>query len=56
MFSRYRPVMPVSLVERELAFKDSTECLKFLGQLGVVLSDDREKVDCKLSAVSLGSG
>lgn len=49
MIKSYRPTIPASFVESELGFTEEGECLKFLQDLGVVLTADETKVDCKLS-------
>ncbi|XP_068671889.1 leukocyte receptor cluster member 8-like isoform X3 [Montipora foliosa] len=49
MVKSYRPSIAVSFVESELGFSDDGQCLKFLQDLGVVLTADGTKVDCKQS-------
>ena len=46
---RYRPSIAVSFVESELGFTEDEQCLKFLQDLGVVLTQDGTKIDCKQS-------
>lgn len=55
MIKSYRPLLAVSYVESELAFTSTEECLKFLGQYGVILLDDFSKIDCKLSLGAVAS-
>ena len=49
MLCRYRPSIAVSFVECELGFTEDEQCLKFLQDLGVVLTADGIKIDCKQS-------
>ena len=46
---RYRPSIAVSFVESELGFTEEEQCVKFLQDLGVVLTADGTKIDCKQS-------
>ncbi|KAK2564286.1 Leukocyte receptor cluster member 8-like protein [Acropora cervicornis] len=47
--AKYRPSIAVSFVECELGFTEDEQCLKFLQDLGVVLTADGIKIDCKQS-------
>ena len=47
-YSRYRPSIPVEFCQRELAFDDPKECVKFLQGIGATLSADELRVDCKV--------
>lgn len=44
---RYRPLLPVKVVESHLGFNSRDECLKYLEDLKLVLSADKAKVDPK---------
>ena len=44
---RYRPLLPVKVVESHLGFNSRDECLKYLEDLKFVLSADKTKVDPK---------
>ncbi|PIK60481.1 putative leukocyte receptor cluster member 8-like [Apostichopus japonicus] len=46
---RYRPNLPVAFIQNELAFQSSEDCLKFLTDLGVTLTEDKTKVNCTQS-------
>ena len=52
---RYRPMLAVEFIETELAFPGKKECLDFLKGLGVTLSADESKVDCKASMSAVES-
>jgi hypothetical protein len=48
--SRYRPVVGVAFIEKELAFKDHHECIAFLESKGVRFNDHHKKeLDTKSS-------
>ncbi|KAL9956240.1 hypothetical protein ACROYT_G037688 [Oculina patagonica] len=55
MVKSYRPSLAVSFVESELGFTEDEQCLKFLQDLGVVLTADGIKIDCKLSQAVLSA-
>ncbi|XP_071960157.1 leukocyte receptor cluster member 8 homolog [Antedon mediterranea] len=45
----YRPHLPVSFVEKELAFEDTAACVAFLTELSVTMTPDQSSIDCKQS-------
>ncbi|PIK33792.1 putative leukocyte receptor cluster member 8-like [Apostichopus japonicus] len=49
MVKSYRPNLPVAFIQNELAFQSSEDCLKFLTDLGVTLTEDKTKVNCTQS-------
>ncbi|XP_048477055.1 leukocyte receptor cluster member 8 homolog isoform X1 [Rhincodon typus] len=52
MLKTYRPALPVSYVQSELAFESEEECQGFLSSLALTfLGSDSTKIDCKLSAL-----
>ncbi|XP_053546727.1 leukocyte receptor cluster member 8 isoform X2 [Bombina bombina] len=54
MIKTFRPVLPVSYVQSELAFENEDECQSFLASLSLVYAgNDTSKIDCKLSLVVL---
>ncbi|XP_078064290.1 leukocyte receptor cluster member 8-like isoform X2 [Mustelus asterias] len=54
MLKTYRPALPVSYVQSELAFDSEEECQVFLGSLALTfLKSDSTKIDCKQSALQL---
>ncbi|XP_067882263.1 leukocyte receptor cluster member 8 homolog [Heterodontus francisci] len=54
MLKTYRPALPVSYVQSELAFDSEEECQVFLGSLALTyLGCDSSKIDCKQSALQL---
>ncbi|KAM4704322.1 leukocyte receptor cluster member 8 [Rhinophrynus dorsalis] len=54
MIKTFRPVLPVSYVQSELAFENEEECQSFLASLSLVYAgNDASKIDCKLSLVVL---
>ncbi len=52
---RYRPLLPVSYIQSELAFPDQEKVMEFLKEKGAVFNPDSTKVDCKLSVVAVQS-
>ncbi|XP_069056901.1 leukocyte receptor cluster member 8 isoform X2 [Pleurodeles waltl] len=54
MIKTFRPVLPVSYVQSELALESEEECQAFLAPLSLIYSgNDISKIDCKLSLVVL---
>ncbi|KAM3923301.1 leukocyte receptor cluster member 8 [Leptodactylus fuscus] len=54
MIKTYRPVLPVSYVQSELAFENEEDCQSFLASLSVVYAgNDASKIDCKQSLAVL---
>ncbi|XP_072422771.1 LOW QUALITY PROTEIN: leukocyte receptor cluster member 8 homolog [Chiloscyllium punctatum] len=52
MLKTYRPALPVSYVQSELAFESEEECQGFLSSLALTfLGSDSTKIDCKQSAL-----
>ena len=49
----FRPHLPVSFVEKELAFEDTAGCVAFLTESGVTMSLDQANIDCKQSMTVL---
>ncbi|XP_062891524.1 leukocyte receptor cluster member 8 homolog isoform X3 [Mobula hypostoma] len=56
MLKTYRPVLPVSYVQSELAFDSESDCRQFLGSVALTyLGADTTKIDCKQSALQLAN-
>ncbi|MEE6482864.1 hypothetical protein FKM82_013372 [Ascaphus truei] len=56
MIKTFRPVLPVSYVQSELALENEEECQSFLASLSLVYAgNDASKIDCKLSLAVLPS-
>ncbi|KAG8567929.1 hypothetical protein GDO81_013835 [Engystomops pustulosus] len=54
MIKTFRPVLPVSYVQSELAFESEEECQSFLASLSIVFAGtDASKIDCKQSVAVL---
>ncbi|KAM8927408.1 leukocyte receptor cluster member 8 isoform 2-T2 [Pelodytes ibericus] len=54
MIKTFRPVLPVSYVQSELALENEEECQSFLASLSLVYAgNDVSKIDCKLSLALL---
>ncbi|KAM4015922.1 leukocyte receptor cluster member 8 isoform 2-T2 [Anomaloglossus baeobatrachus] len=54
MIKTFRPVLPVSYVQSELAFESEEECQSFLASLSLTYSgNDSSKIDCKQSLAVL---
>ncbi|XP_078392458.1 leukocyte receptor cluster member 8 homolog [Cetorhinus maximus] len=54
MLKTYRPALPVSYVQSELAFVNEEECQVFLAPLALTfLKSDSTKIDCKQSVLQL---
>ncbi|OCT70886.1 leukocyte receptor cluster member 8 homolog isoform X2 [Xenopus laevis] len=54
MIKTFRPLLPVSFVQSELAFANEEECQSFLASLSLVYTgNDGSKIDCKLSLAVL---
>eukprot|EP00058_Branchiostoma_floridae_P021535 XP_002607025.1 hypothetical protein BRAFLDRAFT_281842 [Branchiostoma floridae] len=53
LIKSYRPMLPVSYVVSELAFDSAEVCVEFLTSLGVIMTADQSKVDCKQSMSAL---
>ncbi|KAM4652444.1 leukocyte receptor cluster member 8 [Discoglossus pictus] len=54
MIKTFRPVLPVSYVQSELALENEDECQSFLASLSLVYAgNDVSKIDCKLSLAVL---
>lgn len=52
----FRPVLPVSYVQSELAFEAAEECQLFLAALSLVYTDtDATKIDCRQSLAVLAN-
>jgi hypothetical protein len=51
----YRPFLPVAFVQSELAFVDEATCQEFFKGLGLILTADNTKVDCKQSQAVLSA-
>ena len=45
---RYRPLLPVKVVELHLGFNSRSDCLTYLEELKFVLSADKAKIDPKI--------
>ncbi len=45
--TRYRPTLPVKVVESSLGFASTDECVSYLKDLNFVLSPDGAKIDPK---------
>uniref|UniRef100_A0A1B8XUB4 Uncharacterized protein n=1 Tax=Xenopus tropicalis TaxID=8364 RepID=A0A1B8XUB4_XENTR len=53
-FFSFRPDLPVSYIQSELAFANEEECQSFLASLSLVFAgNDASKIDCKLSLAVL---
>ncbi|EMP24645.1 Leukocyte receptor cluster member 8 like protein [Chelonia mydas] len=56
MIKTFRPVLPVSYVQSELAFEAAEECQLFLAALSLVYTDtDATKIDCRQSLAVLAN-
>nr|XP_025043786.1 leukocyte receptor cluster member 8 [Pelodiscus sinensis] len=56
MIKTFRPVLPVSYVQSELAFETAEECQLFLAALALVYtSSDASKIDCRQSLAVLAN-
>uniref|UniRef100_UPI00398E930E leukocyte receptor cluster member 8 homolog n=1 Tax=Pristiophorus japonicus TaxID=55135 RepID=UPI00398E930E len=56
MLKTYRPAIPVSYVQSELAFNTEEECQLFLSSIALTfIGSDATKIDCKQSALQLQS-
>ncbi|KAE8593789.1 hypothetical protein XENTR_v10019316 [Xenopus tropicalis] len=54
MIKTFRPDLPVSYIQSELAFANEEECQSFLSSLSLVFAgNDASKIDCKLSLAVL---
>nr|XP_033816587.1 leukocyte receptor cluster member 8 isoform X2 [Geotrypetes seraphini] len=53
MIKTFRPALPVSYVQSELAFESEEECQSFLAALSLTYSDNASKIDCKQSLAVL---
>ncbi|XP_044137577.1 leukocyte receptor cluster member 8 isoform X2 [Bufo gargarizans] len=54
MIKTFRPVLPVSYVQSELAFESEEECQSFLASLSLVYAgNDASKIECKQSLAVL---
>ncbi|XP_018079994.1 leukocyte receptor cluster member 8 homolog isoform X2 [Xenopus laevis] len=54
MIKTFRPLLPVSFVQSELAFANEEECQSFLAPLSLVYAgNDASQIDCKLSLAVL---
>ncbi|XP_030053762.1 leukocyte receptor cluster member 8 isoform X2 [Microcaecilia unicolor] len=53
MIKTFRPALPVSYVQSELAFESEEECQSFLAPLSLTYSEDASKIDCKQSLAVL---
>ncbi|XP_029441092.1 leukocyte receptor cluster member 8 isoform X2 [Rhinatrema bivittatum] len=53
MIKTFRPALPVSYVQSELAFASEEECQSFLAALSLTYSDDASRIDCKQSLAVL---
>ncbi|XP_077115741.1 leukocyte receptor cluster member 8 [Ranitomeya variabilis] len=54
MIKTFRPVLPVSYVQSELAFESEEECQSFLASLSLTYAgNDTSKIDCKQSLAVL---
>ncbi|KAM9299632.1 leukocyte receptor cluster member 8 [Gastrophryne carolinensis] len=54
MIKTFRPVLPVSYIQSELAFESEEECQSFLAPLSLVFAgNDASKIDCKQSVMVL---
>ncbi|XP_072282875.1 leukocyte receptor cluster member 8 isoform X1 [Pyxicephalus adspersus] len=54
MIKTFRPVLPVSYIQSELAFESEEECHSFLASLSLVYAgNDTSKIDCKQSLMVL---
>jgi len=53
-WSRYRPFLSVSFLQKELGFKEGEEelSLDFFGKAGLSLVKEESEVDCKASTVN----
>lgn len=51
IFKAYRPTVPLEFIQRSLVFDSSEDCMNFMLQFTIVLSDDNQTVDCKSSQV-----
>ncbi|XP_050533626.1 leukocyte receptor cluster member 8 homolog isoform X2 [Daktulosphaira vitifoliae] len=45
----YRPTIPISTIQDQMAFNKREDCLAFLKDTGAVISTDNENIDCKAS-------
>lgn len=52
---RYRPMVSVELLQRELAFSEREDCVKFLEEKGVIFNEEKSKVDGKQSMTAVQS-
>lgn len=43
-------MLAIEFIQAELGFANREDCLKFLKEMGAILSSDESKVDCKSSA------
>ncbi|XP_068097315.1 leukocyte receptor cluster member 8 [Hyperolius riggenbachi] len=56
MIKTFRPVLPVSYIQSELAFESEEECQSFLASLSLVYAgNDDSKIDCKQSLTVLSN-
>lgn len=51
--NRYRPMLQIDYIQNELSFSNRDDCMQFLVDKGVVLSEDNTKVDCKQSMAAV---
>ncbi|XP_067671084.1 leukocyte receptor cluster member 8 homolog [Haliotis asinina] len=51
----YRPMLPISFIQSELAFPDQEKVMEFLKEKGAVLNAESTKVDCKQSSTAVQS-
>lgn len=49
----YRPMLQIDYIQNELSFSNRDDCMQFLVDKGVVLSEDNTKVDCKQSMAAV---